>query len=385
MIPSRLKPTLLAASVGVLLASLAHAQAPGASAETSRELAAARADLDRAAQRVAELSRELGAADTLFIEQRMERRPVLGVVLAPEPRAGVPILGVTPDSAAAKPGLRSGDVVTAIDGKAIAGNDDTARLANTRARLSQLDAKSPVAMTYRRDNRTETVKVTPKLGERVIVMRDADGLSIARGEPTMQTDRNGRLSVSAKSMEVYQATVVAPQVRSELIRLGPMGDCKDGDCRLPVLAEAFRWSGLNLAAVDKDLGRYFGTERGVLVLSTGQELHGLQAGDVIQRIDGKPVASPREAMAALRDKPADSQVKVDYLRDRKTATAQVSVPKAMAFPLVPPAPPAPPVPPKAPKAPVPPAAPSAIPPPPAPPAPPSAPDAPTPPKFAIVV
>src|SRR3546814_20271145 len=121
---------------------------------------------------------------------------------------------------------------------------------------------------------------------------------------------------------------------------------------------AFRWNGLNLATVDKQLGRYFGIDHGVLVLSNG-ELAGLQAGDVIQRIDGKAVASPREAMAAMGDKPGGAKVTVDYLRDRKAGKAQVTVPKLA--PLPPPtAPPAPPKPPKPPTAPQPPAAPTEL-------------------------
>ena len=100
-----------------------------------------------------------------------------------------------------------------------------------------------------------------------------------------------------------------------------------------MLAEAFRWNGLNLAAVDAQLGRYFGTSEGVLVLSTGKDLEGLQAGDVIRRIGGKAVANPREAMEALRAQPAEGKVAVDYLRDRVAGSAQVSVPKALPFSL----------------------------------------------------
>ena len=111
------------------------------------------------------------------------------------------------------------------------------------------------------------------------------------------------------------------------------------------LAEAFRWNGLNLASVDAQLGRYFGTDKGVLVLSTGAALGQLQAGDVIQRVDGKAVDTPRAVMDALRDKPADSTVAVEYLRDRKSGSAQLKVPRAMVFPSMPPMPPAPPAPP----------------------------------------
>jgi hypothetical protein len=132
-------------------------------------------------------------------------------------------------------------------------------------------------------------------------------------------------------------------------------DCKPGEtCSgQQRLAEAFRWNGLNLASVDTSLGRYFGTDSGVLVLSTGPSLGQLQAGDVIQRVDGKTVATPRAVMDALRDKSADSTVAVDYLRDRKSGSTQLKVPKAMPFPSMPPmphAPPAPPAPPHPPKA-----------------------------------
>src|SRR3546814_18830875 len=134
--------------------------------------------------------------------------------------------------------------------------------------------------------------------------------------------------------------VATAAVREVLSRRGPEGACKGNDCDMPALMSAFRWNGLNLAAIDKQLGRYFGTDRGVLVLSNG-DLAGLQAGDVIQRLDGKAVANPREAMAAMGDQPGGTKVTVDYRRDRQAGQAQVTVPKLAPLPL-PPAPPAPP-------------------------------------------
>jgi hypothetical protein len=102
------------------------------------------------------------------------------------------------------------------------------------------------------------------------------------------------------------------------------------------------------------------------VLSTGQALTGLQPGDVLRTIDGKPVATPRQAMAALEARPVGTRVDVEYLRDKHTAHAQVTVPKAMPWRF--PAPPPPPPSPAAPPAPAAPRAPMAPPPPPAPPA-----------------
>ena len=345
-------------------------------AERERRIAAARADLNRAAQRYAEVTRENSNFDRAHFEREFEKRfarqPVLGVVLSPDAKSGVLIAAITPDSAAATAGLRAGDILTSINGVKFDQTEPEERLGKARAQLRTIQIDKPVALTYTRDGRTATARATPKLGDRLLVARDAEGNPLARPMP-----------------------IVAPQVRNELIRL----DCEDddSDCRMPLLSEAFRWNGLNLATVDAQLGRYFGTDRGVLVLSTGPELSGLQTGDVIQRIAGKPVNSPREAMAALRDKPADSRVAVTYLRDRKSATTQITVPRTAMLriprPPAPPAPPAPPVAPKAPGAPAvpaPPAAPAAPPALPAkppqamtPPAPPAAPKAPEPPEGLV--
>src|SRR3546814_9163372 len=87
----------------------------------------------------------------------------------------------------------------------------------------------------------------------------------------------GQLQVTADSFDVAPAPGVPPKVRHEIIRIGPGTACKGKDCGTPALMSAFRWNGLNLATVDKQLGRYFGTDHGVLVLSNG-ELAGLQAG-----------------------------------------------------------------------------------------------------------
>lgn len=375
MISIRSTPLLLAASAGLLIAcAAATAQTAGSDAAKARELEAARTELNRAAKRYAELTRANVPFDRVTFEREFQRqfvqRPVLGVVLAPEPKTGVRIAAVTPDSAAAKAGLRSGDVLTAIDGRKLDDAESGKRLALAREQLGRLDIKAPLTLAYVRDGRAGTARAMPQLGDRVLLMRETDGTPVVRPLP-----------------------LISPQMRSELVRL----DCddEDDDCHLPMLSEAFRWNGLNLATVDAQLGRYFGTDRGVLVLSTGPELAGLQAGDVIKSIDGKAVDSPREAMAALREKPADSRVGVSYLRDRKIATTQITVPRTAMLRI--PRPPMPPAPPAAPRAPAAPGVPPAPPAPPAapkppqaltPPAPPSAPKAPQPPdapSFTVVV
>ena len=348
-----LTSTALALAVGLALAGGAIAQTTPTPAQ-QQELDAARADLDKAAQRLAELHRKYGGADTpIRIEKRVLRRPVIGVLLAPDDATGVRIAGVTPGSAAADGGLKSGDRITSIDGKPLKAGDGAARVDEARELLAALDAKTPVTLGYERDGKARVVALTPKVGDRLLVVPEgarfdgnvkvftsddgdievlADRIRVDAGEAGQHAriaEVHARAAAGDAARHAEWAAAIAPDVRTEIIRLGQ--DCKGEDCKLPVLAEAFRWNGLNLASVDAQLGRYFGTSEGVLVLSTGKDLEGLQAGDVIRKIGGKPVSNPREAMEALRAQPADSKVAVEYLRDRTQASAQVTVPKAMPF------------------------------------------------------
>lgn len=371
------KPTTLA--IALALAGAAIAQTAPTAAQ-QKELDAARANLDQAAQRYAELSRKYGGADApIRIEKRVLRKPVIGVLLAPDDKAGVRIAGVTPDSAAAAGGLKSGDRIVSIDDKAINAATGPARVDQTRELLASTDAKTPVKLTFERDGKSQAVSLTPKVGDRLMVIPELPEGSLFDGnvqffsgddgsvevladrlrgnalrakgnvrvvtqgdEIEMRGDRMNVIVADAKQRSRLRTpatdadrpaewAMIAPDVRTEVIRLG--SDCKGEDCKLPVLAEAFRWNGLNLASVDAGLGRYFGSERGVLVLSTGKDLDGLQAGDVILKIAGKAVNSPREAMDALRAQPAEGKVAVEYLRDRATGTTQISVPKALPFAL----------------------------------------------------
>lgn len=291
-----------------------------------------------------------------------ERRLGLGVVLAPNAAAsGVKIVAVTPDSPAMRAGLHSGDVVLSIDGKKIAGNGEAAVDA-ARKMLGDLKQDQVVKIGYARAGKTGTIDVKADQIHRVMVFE--------RGEDGPRTPR-------AWKGDGDRVFMLPDKVQMDIERIGPMRDCAPGneDCHLPALVEAFRWQGLNLASIDASLGRYFGSSDGVLVISSGDELKGLQSGDVIQRVGGTAVKSPRDVMRALRDKDEGQQLKLDVLRDRKPLAVSVAVPKSRPLPFM--VPPPPPSAPRAPgAAPTPPPAPRA---PGAAPTPPAAPVAPTPP------
>lgn len=347
-----------------LVAGAATAADPPRDAGAEKALAQAREELRRAAERVAELSRDNAHIARLARERAVQvrNRAVIGVLLAPDDREGVRITGVTPDGGAAKAGLKSGDRLTSVDGVQILGSDGALRLDNARKLLGGIEAGKQVRLGYVREGRDASVVVTPQRNTRVFAFKTGDGgdfewLDDGEIERSVASAMKG-IDGSLAALEALPG--IAPDIRREVIRIGDAGACKGDDCKAPRLLSAFRWNGLNLAALDPQLGRYFGTDKGVLVLSSG-ELDGLQAGDVIQRVDGKAVDSPRAVMDVLRGKGDGDKVAIDYLRDRKSGQARVTIPK-LAWP-VPPAPPAPPAPPS------PPAPPKAAPPP-APPAPP---------------
>jgi membrane-associated protease RseP (regulator of RpoE activity) len=295
---------------------------------TKKELEDARADLQRAAKRVAELSRDAGGLHSpANIDHLIVSRPRLGVLLSGDDAAGVRITGVTPESGAAKAGLKAGDRLLRVASTAVDGDTAEARVAHARQLLTGLKVDTAVRVTYQRDGKAHDVDVAPTqvspriafsaTGPRSVFIRSGEG-----GMPQLD-------GIPVPLDEI--TNVISPEVQRELRQLGKLGDCKGDDCRLPALAEAFRWSNLNLATVDATLGRYFGTDAGVLVLSVGDELAGLQAGDVIRKVDGTPVTTPRDVTQVLRGKSEDAKVTVEYLRDRQVRTSTVSVPKAAAF------------------------------------------------------
>ena len=410
-----------------LTSACAQAASPPAAAPAANP-EATRAEIDRLVARIQELSKQLGDDTRIRIEKRgfdgmgrpapgdgreviIERHgpgdtPMaavmgpggmmapnsagIGVVLAPNQAAsGVRIAAVTPDSPAMKGGLRTGDVLLSVDGRKISGSGAEG-VDSARHLLGGLKKDQIVRLGYARAGKTGEATVKADHIRRMMMFNRGESGDLP-GMPGMPGDEDG-----GRHLRVF-----APEIDAEIARGLPMRDCPPGrgNCAMPAMFEAFRWQGLNLASVDAQLGRYFGTDHGVLVLSSGDDLKGLQSGDVIEHVAGAAVKTPRDVMRSLREKNAGSRLNLDLLRDRKLLALTITVPEEKALPFLtpppPPAPPAPPAPFAAPAPPAPPATPAPPRPPrtpgvapqamPAPPAPPAAPTPPPPPQAPMAM
>ena len=75
---------------------------------------------------------------------------------------------------------------------------------------------------------------------------------------------------------------------------------------------------LELAPLNADLGQYFGTSEGVLVISApkGSEL-GFKGGDVVLTVDGRKPQGPSHLLRILRSYRDSEGFKAEVLRNRK--------------------------------------------------------------------
>jgi S1-C subfamily serine protease len=319
---------LVAAAACALLAAhtpLALSAEPAAGAERAdleRQLREARERLDDAATDVAELTRRLyGEHENDFVRfmSRPPRGAMLGINIGtekPNPD-GVLVDGVSPGGPAAAAGLRSGDVITALNGKSLSAGSQRDPSAQLVERLRVTEPGQTVQVEYLRGGKRETTAVTTTRAEPAVVrmLRDVEALPMVEG--------------------------VAPL-------LGHFAGQP-----FDVLLDHGGFRSLELVPVTPKLGQYFGTDKGMLVVRapvSGD--YRLEEGDVLLSIDGRVPESPGHAFRILRSYEPGEQVKLQVLRSRKRIDLAARIPTgvtppgaAMRAPLPPPPPPRPPAPP----------------------------------------
>jgi S1-C subfamily serine protease len=317
--------------------------------EARKELADLRAQMQELSRKMATLSTELGEGGPRSYAYRYIGNPdraLIGVVLANDDK-GVRVSGVTPDGPAARAGLRDGDILTAIDGKAIGKSGDA------RSELANLKDGQEVTIAYARGDQKGTVKIAAQRREAwnwPMLMNDDPE------HPFLPKDFNERIRADVERAQrdaerVYERDHERTEQQVERATHDAM---KHVPSERMISRMAMPWWGLSLAPLNADLGRYFGTDKGVLVIAADNDsLPGIRAGDVITNVAGETVNRPEDALRALRDQDSGKDVAIKLLRDHKTLALNMKAPAFNSIfdlrmpppaPAVAPAPPAPPAP-----------------------------------------
>jgi S1-C subfamily serine protease len=247
----------------------------------------------------------------------MNRRARLGIKVNLQARAtdsiGAYVDAVTPGGPAAQAGIRSGDLITKLDGKSVlsggsAEGSDQENASLPGLRLIELAARlepnDTVPIEYRRGRERHTVQV---------VTVDEPDVAFMGGSPGPMIHFQGPGGTEDDPMmpagEFFE-------------RVEPPGAHWDILARSPLAR-------LELAPLNSDLGQYFGASDGVLVISAPRDSAlGLRGGDVVLAVDGRKPAGPSHLLRILRSYETGESFKLDILRNhkRETMTARLGEP-----------------------------------------------------------
>ncbi|HET7359294.1 MAG TPA: PDZ domain-containing protein [Rhodanobacteraceae bacterium] len=301
-------------------------------AAVQREMADLQKRMGELGRRMGALSARLNMDSPQSLAWRYMADPhrgMLGLVLSPGAK-GMKVAALTPGGAAEHAGVKVGDVIERVDGKAVGGNGSTADLGP----LDELKVGTTVHLGVLRNGKSRDIAVKAE-------RREAQGWAVMMApQMAAMAPRMAKLAAADAKWEVKLADLDA--------HAGQLADKERVFVR-----QLAPWWGLNLASLNGDLAGYFGTDTGALVLSSEPDRYpGLKAGDVITAIDGSKVDRPEDVMRALRGQGEGKTVKLSVRRHGKAMMVDMKAPPLSA--LLPPPPPAPPVPPPAPLAPPPP-------------------------------
>jgi len=241
----------------------------------------------------------------------------IGVVVATgadadSDKIGARLSAITPGGPAEKAGLRAGDVVTKFNGVSLANvrseDSDESGPGNKLVELAQaLDPGDTVQLEYRRG--ADTKKATLVAEDVTYSLNGtmpSNGFSFTM--PPMPRVEAAPFGDLAPSM--------APSIIQDWGSGNGMGFCF-GDS----------WCNLELVSLNSDLGDYFGTHDGVLVVkATEDSTLPLKSGDVILSIGDRKPTSPAHAMRILRSYDVGESVQIEIMRHQKRQTVTWKVP-----------------------------------------------------------
>jgi S1-C subfamily serine protease len=258
--------------------------------------------------------------DTTVMRNRVKlvttRRARLGVTVnlqaSDNDSIGATIQSVTPGGPAAKAGIKSGDIIARLEGKNLVasdgkktGEDESVPGLRLVEIASQLKPNQTISVEYRRDGVRKTTSLVTgdePMMEYEFFSGDPDHFVL----PKMRVE--GRM---------------LPRSGGGGVQWGPEGGSGFFSFGGPLMD-------LELAPLNSDLGQYFGTTEGVLVIDVPKESTlGLKGGDVILSVDGRKASGPSSLLRILRSYEPGDSFKLEIMRNksRTTVTGKLEKPK----------------------------------------------------------
>jgi len=269
--------------------------------EMEEKLRAAEERMAEAAREIAEISKER-LPRMAEIERRFawSSKPRLGVTIESGmesgPVEGVNILGVSPGSAASDAGLRPGDILTSVNDESLSAG--SSKVANMRLLdfMNGVEEGDVLKVEYLRDGKSGSVEIEPR------IVADNTFIWADEGVP--------------KDIDIH---VVKPPIAPEVIERFKME-----------FASPWAHTGLGdleLVELNEGLGRYFGTDTGLLVVKAPESgAFDLREGDVIQDIDGREPKDVRHALRILGSYAAGEKLELGIMRDKKKRKIDIEIP-----------------------------------------------------------
>jgi C-terminal processing protease CtpA/Prc len=265
----------------------AERQREQAREQARRERERARLDREMIKEQMREAERQIRESrnqmrQMLREQRRMGLYPMLGVWVKTDPtqKDGVVVDKVVSGGPAEKAGIRAGDVLLSVKGQRLNEPSDGGleSTAHTVARLLAL-----VHSSYR--------------GDKIPVQ-------YRRGSET----KDAEVSIEGPSHGEHSPWITE------------MNALKN----LPFPA---RWQGLELVGMNPELGEYFGTDHGLLVVRGSRESKlNVKPGDVILKIGEQPAESPMQAVRVLHSFDPGKPITLEILRHKRPQKVKLQLP-----------------------------------------------------------
>jgi S1-C subfamily serine protease len=269
--------------------------------ELRAQMNAARRRLEVAAQQLAELSAQMYGPMMQRVEA-MAGPPhvLLGVQLSDSSGSsgGARVRELSPGGAAEQAGVRRGDRIVAVNGKDVQGHEPAMRVVEL---LHDVKPGDKVDLKVLRDGKTRDITVTAHpVGDEFFIARHMPRMP---GMPAMP------------AMPAMPDMPSLPRVRAmpdwggaPMIFRGPVAD-------------------LELARLTPGLGRYFGTDSGVLVVRAPPEKDlGLKDGDVILSIGGRKPIDSSHAIRILGSYDPGEKISLEVMREHRKISVTATLP-----------------------------------------------------------